>query len=217
MAAGGATLAIRHFRTGRRQRLAPIPTGRWHGRTQPVRSDEQITGHRTLPLDLNRTALSQLETVSQALVCALGHLDRAGQRVRFHAAGGVDGVAPQVVAELRAPDHARDDRAAVDADPDLRAAVPSRRSSRQLRSHRERQLGDRLGVIFACERNPAGDHIGVTDRLDLLHPVIGDERVPTREHPVQQRHDLRRGESLGQRREAHDVREEHGGRGSHRQ
>lgn len=50
------------FEPGGRLRLAPIPTGRWHG--LGVRSDEQITGHRTLPLDLNRAALSQLETVS---------------------------------------------------------------------------------------------------------------------------------------------------------
>ena len=68
---------------------------------------------------------------------------------------------------------------------------------RHLGPHRERQLGDRLGVIVARERNPAGDHVGVADRLDLLDAVLGGERVPAREHPVEQRHELRRGQPLG--------------------
>src|SRR5437870_2544191 len=74
-----------------------------------VRADQQVDSHLPLALHLDCAALAQLKPMSQAFVGPLGHLDRAGQRVRFHAAGGVDGVAPKVVAELRSPDHACND------------------------------------------------------------------------------------------------------------
>ena len=65
-------------------------------------------------------------------------------------------------------------------------------------------------MIGPGHRNPAGGHVGVSDRLDLLDPVAGGERIPAREHAVQQRHQIRRGQPVGQRREADDVREQHG-------
>ena len=70
------------------------------------------------------------------------------------------------------------------------------RQAHDLGPHRERHLGDRLGVVLTRQGNAASDHVGVSDRLDLLDPVVGGERIPAREHAVKQRHHIRRGEPL---------------------
>src|SRR2546423_841434 len=75
--------------------------------------------------------------------------------------------------------------ARVDADPTLKRQSRPRRTARALWTHPERQLGDRLGVISPWQRNAAGGHVGVPDRLDLLDAVVGGERIPACEHAVE--------------------------------
>src|SRR6185295_1272633 len=48
------------------------------------RPDQQVAGHRRLPLDLDRAAAAQHEPLTQTLVGRLGHLDRAGHGMRLH-------------------------------------------------------------------------------------------------------------------------------------
>jgi hypothetical protein len=42
-------------------------------------------------------------------------------------------------------------------------------------------------VVWPPRWDAAGDHIGISDRFDLLDPVLGGERVPAREQAVKQR------------------------------
>src|SRR5947208_10875628 len=79
-------------------------------------ADELPAGHRPLAFDLDRAARRQPVAVAQQLVRALGDLDRPGQRVGLHAAGGVHRVAPEVVDELRPADDTGDDGAGGDPD-----------------------------------------------------------------------------------------------------
>src|SRR5262249_59164173 len=82
----------------------------------PMRSEEQVGGHWSFALDVHGVAPAEFVAVSKALIGALGDLNGAGLGVGFHAAGGVDRVAPEVVDELGPADHAGDDRPGVDAD-----------------------------------------------------------------------------------------------------
>jgi hypothetical protein len=67
-------------------------------------------------------------------------------------------------------------------------------------------------VIVARPRQPARDHVRVTDRLDLLETELVGDVVETREHGVETAHELVGREARGELRESDDVAEEHGPR-----
>src|SRR5215216_1087140 len=75
--------------------------------------------HLPLAPDGDRSPSLEPVAVAEPLVGARGDLDAAGDPVGLHAAGSVDGVAPQVIAELAGPDHPGLHRAGIDANPDL--------------------------------------------------------------------------------------------------
>jgi hypothetical protein len=77
--------------------------------------EEEIGAHQPLALYLDRAVGAKLVAVSQTIEGPRCNLDCPGWSVRLHAVGGVDSVAREVVAELRAPDHASDYWAGVDA------------------------------------------------------------------------------------------------------
>ena len=129
----------------------------------------------------------------------------------FHAAGGIDRVAPEVVDELGPADHPGDDRSRVDADAHPKRQAVVGRAALNLGPHGQAHVRDRIGVIVPWERNAARHHVSVPDRLDLLHPVAGGQCVPAGEDAVQQRHHLRGREPLGQFGEANNVGEQHSG------
>src|SRR5437667_4117243 len=81
-----------------------------------MRSEEQVGGHWSFALDVHGVAPAEFVAVSKALVGPLGDLNGAGLGVGFHAAGGIDRVAPEVVDELGPADPPGDDRSRVDAD-----------------------------------------------------------------------------------------------------
>src|SRR5947209_527915 len=109
---------------------------------------EEIGVHQPLALYLDRAAGAKVVAVSQTIEGPRGNLDCPGWSVRLHAAGGVDGVAPEVVAELRAPDHASDYWAGVDADSHLQRMSGLGCQVCDLRPHCQSHLGDRLGVVW---------------------------------------------------------------------
>ena len=41
----------------------------------------------------------------------------------------------------------------------------------QLRAHRQSHFGDRLRVVRPWDRHAGGDHVGITNRFDLLDAV----------------------------------------------
>src|SRR5207344_2703114 len=63
-------------------------------------SNEEICPHWAFPLDVNDPPLLERKRRCEAKVRPLGHLNGAGYSMRFHPAGGVDRIAPQVIDEL---------------------------------------------------------------------------------------------------------------------
>src|SRR5882757_7617905 len=72
-----------------------------------------------LALDLDGATLLEDEQALKLFVDRARHLNRIGQAARFHAAGEVHRVAPQVIDVLALADDAGHHRAAVDADAQL--------------------------------------------------------------------------------------------------
>ncbi|HLS45817.1 MAG TPA: hypothetical protein VK045_10320, partial [Ornithinicoccus sp.] len=82
------------------------------------------------------------------------------------------GVAPQVIDELASADHAGHHRTGVDPDADVEprlAHLPGDRDDVGL--HRQGHPSHRLDVPVPLLGDPAGDHVGVTDGLDLLQTL----------------------------------------------
>ncbi len=65
-------------------------------------------------------------------------------------------------------------------------------------------------MIVDVHRDRAGDHVAVTDRLDLLETVLSDELVEVGEDPVEEADDLLRRQPLGGRREPGEIGKEDG-------
>src|SRR6266850_6495506 len=72
--------------------------------------------HFAFPFHIHRAAWLTYKIGLDELVGSARDLNRSVTAVRFHAAGSVDGVAPQIVNELLAADDARHHGSGVDAD-----------------------------------------------------------------------------------------------------
>ena len=79
----------------------------------------------------------------------------------------------------------------------------------QGRLHGERELGRLLRVVPAGRRDSAGDHVSVSDGLDLLQPVIRNELVERREDLVEEADHIFGRQPLDRGREAAEISEEH--------
>ena len=108
----------------------------------------------------------------------------------LHAARGIHGVAPKVIAEPALADHAGDQRASVDADADLERLAVRAQYMGGFGDHFEGEVCNRFNVPGPSIRHAAGHHVGVAYRLDLLDAVPLDQLVELAEHPVQEFHDL---------------------------
>ena len=60
---------------------------------------QKVQNHQPLALDLHLSARFQHECVAQECSRLRGNLNASGLAMRFHPAGGVDGVAPQIIGE----------------------------------------------------------------------------------------------------------------------
>lgn len=127
----------------------------------------------------------------------------------LHATRRVDGVTPEVVAELAPADDSRDDRTAVDPDAYRQRQPALGRAPGHGGLHLQGHLGHRFGMVHPGNRQPPGHHVRVTDRLDLLEAVAFGELVEGREHAVQEHHDVARRETFGQRGEVDQIGEQH--------
>src|SRR5262244_574126 len=106
-----------------------------------ARRDQEERPGRAEALDVGRAALLELEPVGGETAERLAHVDAARLAVRFHARGGIHGVAPDIVGEARIADDARCRRTAMDADPHPQLVAAERRL-----------LADQL---HHCKRKPA--------------------------------------------------------------
>ena len=163
-------------------------------------------------LDHDRALRPAVERVLDQFVGAAGDLDRAALALRFHAAGDVHDVAPQIVDELLAADHARHHRPGVDADAE--GEPPTAEGARR-RSPPACRARDRPGprMVGALGRYAGRDHVAVADGLDLLDTVAVDQAIEAVEDLVEQIDEFERRHGSGHRREVHRVREQDAGCG----
>jgi hypothetical protein len=81
--------------------------------------------HRPLALDVNNTTGEKGHGIScQVLRKCVGDMDATGFAGRLHAAGDVDGVAPDIILQTLAADDAGRDRSDVCTDAKLHATPP---------------------------------------------------------------------------------------------
>src|SRR5947208_15329562 len=66
-------------------------------------ADQEIRRHRPLALDVDLAPAFELVGRNQATIRFLGYLDPSRDTARLHPAGGVDGIAPDVVRESVTP------------------------------------------------------------------------------------------------------------------
>src|SRR4051812_18026978 len=66
----------------------------------PLPASDQERPHASVSLQVDRPARGDVDDVTDTEPRRLAHLERAGDASRLQAAGHIDGVAPQVVAEL---------------------------------------------------------------------------------------------------------------------
>lgn len=84
---------------------------------------QQVGIHNALTLDGNLAARLEEVPVAQSLLNLLSNLDTPRQPMRFHPAGNIDGISPQVITEFLCANHARHHRANVDACADLEGCM----------------------------------------------------------------------------------------------
>src|SRR6266508_4691050 len=109
-------------------------------------ANQKIGLHLAFPFHIQGPTLLKVVALPQTLLCRRADVDSAGLPERLHPAGDVDRVAPQVVRELLLTDHAGDCRATADADPELVGLAMPRAECGDRILHRQRHIGDRVGV-----------------------------------------------------------------------
>ena len=132
-----------------------------------------------MPLPLIVDGIAFLEPVARIEFAfnGFGNLGQVSEAVGLHTAGDIDGIAPEIVDEFLTADNAGDDGPDVDAHTQadgfaMKAFVIFNRLQ-----HKEREFGDRFGMIGARLRDAGSDHVGVADGLDLLQPMSGSQIV----------------------------------------
>ena len=133
--------------------------------------------HKTLALDLDRTAALEIEPIAERKTRRGGDLNPAGQRVRLHTARGIHRVAPDVVGEFVRADDAGNNRAAMNPDARLKFEAGGFGNVVNCIEHAYRQRGDAERVVFLHFGNSRRCHIGVADGLDLFHAQFGGKPV----------------------------------------
>src|SRR2546425_7051428 len=80
-------------------------------------ADQEVRPHRALALDVYLAPTFELMGRQQATIGFLRYLDPSRNTTRLHPAGGVDGIAPDIVCKSVTPDHGCHRWAAIDTDP----------------------------------------------------------------------------------------------------
>ena len=134
-------------------------------------SEEPPGAHRALAFDLDRPARLADEAIFEELVGQFRQLDLPRFAVRLHSRRRVDRIAPDVEHELAPSDDSTDDRARIDADPEVEATQPGAAAFSGEFEHPEREPRDRLGVVGPRPRHARDAHPVVADRANLFHSV----------------------------------------------
>ena len=91
--------------------------------------------------------------------------------VRLHAAGEVDGVAPEIVGELMPTDHSGNHGPGVDANPHFKGKVSALHHATKRFEHPECHCRNGLRMVVASHGYAGNRHVGIADRLNFLDAV----------------------------------------------
>jgi len=138
---------------------------------------EPVSRQGAVVFEFDGVRVTKLVFAFQVFAGGFGDLNGAGFAGRFQAAGGVDGLAPDIVGEGFAADHPGDQRAGVDADANLERGIILLVQPFHRFLESNRQLGDGVGVVGLVGMNAAGDHVGVSDDFDFLQAAFFDEDI----------------------------------------
>src|SRR5205823_2804963 len=93
------------------------------------------------------------------LVCRPCDLDHTVHAMGLHAAGHIHRVTPDVIFELAAADHARNQRAGVDADPETHAPAALKRVGGHVVTHLERHVDKGLCMVEVMAWQAGDGHV----------------------------------------------------------
>src|SRR5439155_12830452 len=108
---------------------------------------------------------------------ALRDLHATGYAVRFHPAGNIHGVTPDIVEEQAPADDASHHLAGVDADADLQGGGGALVETVQHFDHVERHVRRPRRMIDGRRGYAGGGHVRIPERLDLLESALVGEAV----------------------------------------
>ena len=166
--------------------------------------------HVAEALDRDGAARSEGECIPKQCGGSGGEVDGVERGAAFHAAGGVHGVAPEVVGEFVAANDTGGERAAVEAGAEVEIETTDVADTVQRFVHAEREHGGGGRVIGARHGHAGNYHVGVADCLYLLEAQHSGEFVEPCEDVVEQTHERQRRHGARERREPDEVGEEHG-------
>ena len=112
-------------------------------------------------------------------------LDTVRHAMRFHTTGDVHGIAPNVVHEFVGPDDPRHHVARVHPEAHLQRDRQVVIRPLDSLEHRQRRISDRVRIVRARLGHAAGQHVGVSNRLDFFDPKTERQLVKLRKQSVQ--------------------------------
>jgi hypothetical protein len=145
---------------------------------------EKIGIHGTLAFDVDQSPRLEVPFIARRAREGVGHVDPSRQTVRFHPAGDVYVVAPEVIGKLVLADHPRDDRAGMDADPQAKVRMP-RGYRFDVHLHGQSHFVGCLDVVRTRFWNTCDNHIGVADGFYLLQAKAPGGAIETEKYLVQ--------------------------------
>lgn len=116
-------------------------------------------------------------------------MDTSGFAVGFHAAGSVDGVAPEIVSELGSADDAGNDGTAMEADTDGDVETFALTQDADGIESIDGEAQGAVGMIGSDSRKSGDSHVGIADGLDLFKSVHGSKTIEFGEEDVEDVHE----------------------------
>src|ERR687886_2247518 len=111
-------------------------------------------------------------------------MEDTSDSLRFHAAGNIHRVSPQVIDEPFETNYPSDNRATVNPNPNTQRLVQLDIKTSHCFLHIDRKIGDRVSMVAPRRWQTSHDHIGIPNRFNLLHPMLFSQLIKHGEETV---------------------------------
>src|ERR1017187_1932124 len=153
----------------------------WHPRSRhgpKIRQDdvgaaEQKIGFlRAFTFAVDAAMRLEPKVLLEMLMGCCRDLDTIRQAVRLHSTGDVHCITPDVIDEFVGPYDPGYHVARMNTDAHLQGNRQLAVHPLDRRDHRQRYIGNRMGVVRSRLGQAASHHVGISERLDLLDPEV---------------------------------------------